>query len=198
MAEISRVRAAVQEGTLWELVDERCRAHPRLLDGYRRLLDRSAELEHLDRATKRRFFYRGAESCDRTEVRKYHEMIPRIKLSEVSLIDAGGPVPSRFTEVIGFKPPFGPVPYELAETFPVGPCEIPSWDETMVSCGIKGLAALLAATQATHVTNPPTEAWAQWVRSALPDCEVLECASWTGESATVAPALACCVSGMKR
>lgn len=173
MAEISRVRAAVQEGTLWELVDERCRAHPRLLDGYRRLLERSGELEHLDRATKRRFFYRGSESCKRTEVRRYHEMIPRVKLSEVSLIDAGGPVPSRFSEVIGFKPPFGPVPYELAETFPVGPCEIPSWDETMVSYGIRGLAALLAANPQTKVTISTTEQWAPMFREAFPECEVI-------------------------
>lgn len=173
MAEISRVRAAVQEGTLWELVDERCRAHPRLLDGYRRLLERSAELEHLDRATKRRFFYRGAESCDRTEVKKYHEMIPRVKLSGETLVDAGGPVPSRFTEVVAFKPPFGPVPLELAETFPVGPCEIPSWDATMVACGINGLAALLSTNPETKVTISTTKQWEQMFRSAFPDREVI-------------------------
>lgn len=100
-------------------------------------------------------------------------MIPRVKLSEVSLIDAGGPVPSRFSEVIGFKPPFGPVPYELAETFPVGPCEIPSWDETMVSYGIRGLAALLAANPQTKVTISTTEQWAPMFREAFPECEVI-------------------------
>ncbi|HJJ99164.1 MAG TPA: tRNA guanosine(15) transglycosylase TgtA [Methanocorpusculum sp.] len=173
MAEISRVRAAVQEGTLWELVDERCRSHPRLLDGYRCLLEHSGDLKHLDRATKRRFFYRGAESCDRTEVRKYHEMIPRVILSNAALIDAGGPVPSRFAEVIGFKPPFGPVPYELAETFPVGPCEIPSWDETMVSYGIKGLAALLTTNPDTKVTISTTEKWAPLFLAAFPNAEVI-------------------------
>ncbi|MDR3102510.1 MAG: tRNA guanosine(15) transglycosylase TgtA [Methanocalculaceae archaeon] len=173
MAEISRVRAAVQEGTLWELVDERCRAHPRLLDGYHRLLERVLELKHLDRATKRRFFYRGAESCDRTEVTRYHEMIPRVKLAGTALIDAGGPIPSHFPEIIEFKPPFGPVPYELSETFPVGPCEIPSWDETMVACGIKGLAALLAANTSTKVTISTTSRWEQMFQSAFPDCEVI-------------------------
>ena len=35
LAEIARIRQAIQDGTLWELVDERCRSHPRLLDGYR-------------------------------------------------------------------------------------------------------------------------------------------------------------------
>ncbi|HJJ89291.1 MAG TPA: tRNA guanosine(15) transglycosylase TgtA [Methanocorpusculum sp.] len=173
MAEISRVRAAVQEGTLWELVDERCRAHPRLLDGYHRLLECSGELEHLDRATKRRFFYRGAESCYRTEVRTYHERISRVKLSAVSLIDAGGPIPQKFTEIIGFKPPFGPVPSELSETFPVGSCEIPSWDKKMVSFGIKGLVALLATNPDTKVTISTTEMWAPMFRTAFPECEVI-------------------------
>jgi 7-cyano-7-deazaguanine tRNA-ribosyltransferase len=173
MAEISRVRAAVQEGTLWELVDERCRTHPRLLDGYRRLLDHTKEIGYLDRATKRRFFYRGVESCKRTEVKKYHEMIPRVKLNEISLINAGGPTPSRFTEIIEFKPPFGPVPHELAETFPVGPCEIPSWDDTMVSCGIEGLAALLATNPDTRITISTTEEWAPKFQVAFPSYEVI-------------------------
>jgi 7-cyano-7-deazaguanine tRNA-ribosyltransferase len=173
MAEISRVRAAVQNGTLWGLLDERCRTHPRLLDGYHRLLERVGEIEHLDRATKHRFFYCGAESCKRTEVKKYQEMIPRVKLSEISLIDAGGPLPSRFVEIVEFKPPFGPVPSELAETFPVGSCEIPSWDETMVSCGIRGLAALLATNHDTQVTISTTKEWAPKFRAAFPDCEVI-------------------------
>ena len=36
-AEIRKVRQAVYDGSLMELVEERCRAHPRLLDGYRRM-----------------------------------------------------------------------------------------------------------------------------------------------------------------
>jgi 7-cyano-7-deazaguanine tRNA-ribosyltransferase len=173
MAEISRIRAAIQDGTLWELVDERCRAHPKLLDGYRRLLERVDEIEHLDRASKRRFFYRGSESCRRTEVTNYHAMIPRVKLSDVSLIAAGGPVPSRFEEVIEFKPPFGPLPYELAETFPAGPAEVPTWDEEMMKYGIKGLKGLLATNPDTKVTISTTAKWAALFRTEFPDAEVI-------------------------
>ncbi len=39
LAEISRIRQAITDGTLWELVDERCRGHPQLLAGYRALLN---------------------------------------------------------------------------------------------------------------------------------------------------------------
>ena len=63
LAEISRIRQAITDGTLWELVDERCRGHPQLLAGYRALLNTTASLEKTDRVSKRRFFYRGDESC---------------------------------------------------------------------------------------------------------------------------------------
>lgn len=173
MAEISRVRAAVADGTLFELVDERCRAHPKLLDGYRRLLERMDEIKHLDRASKRRFFYRGSESCKRPEVTNYQNMVSRITLSESVLIAAGGPIPSRFKEVIEFKPPFGALPQELAETFPAGPAEIPSWDNEMVECGIKGLKMLFETNPNTKVTISTTEQWKGVFEEAFPDAEVI-------------------------
>lgn len=173
MAEIARVRAAVQDGTLWELVDERCRSHPKLYDGYKRLLERSGELETFDRATKRRFFYRGAESCQRTEVTRYHEMIGGVKLSELTLIDAGGPIPTRFSEVVVFKPPFGPMPYELAETFPVGQAEIPSWDEVMVKSGITGLRVLMKTNPETMFVISVSSRWEELFRAEFPELEIL-------------------------
>ena len=86
LAEIARIRQAITDGTLWELVDERCRNHPQLLSGYRRLLQHNAELEPFDRAHKRRFFYRGDESCARTEVLRYQRMIARLRLGENVLV----------------------------------------------------------------------------------------------------------------
>ncbi|HJJ35704.1 MAG TPA: tRNA guanosine(15) transglycosylase TgtA [Methanocorpusculum sp.] len=172
MAEISRVRAAIAEGTLFELVDERCRAHPKLLDGYRRMLERMPEIAKFDCASKRRFFYRGSESCLRPEVSRYQDMVARIELSPEILIAAGGPVPSRFAEVLEFKPPFGAMPEELAETYPVGPAEIPTWDDVMVGYGIAGLKKLLAANPQTKVTISTTERWADTFRKAFPDAEV--------------------------
>ena len=73
LAEIARIRQAIIDGTLWEVVDERCRSHPRLLEGYRELLNHSEELVLRDRVSKRRFFYRGDESCARTEVIRYSD-----------------------------------------------------------------------------------------------------------------------------
>ena len=86
LAEISRIRQAIFDGTLWELVDERCRGHPQLLAGYRALLNRTVSLEKYDRVSKRRFFYRGDESCSRTEVFRYQQMLSRLHLGEHVLV----------------------------------------------------------------------------------------------------------------
>ena len=136
------------------------------------MLERMPELAKFDCATKRRFFYRGSESCLRPEVSRYHKMISRIELSDEILVAAGGPIPSRFTEVIEFKPPFGPLPYELAETFPAGFAEVPTWDEVMMEYGIKGLKGLLETNPQTKVTISTTEQWADTFRKAFPEAEI--------------------------
>lgn len=174
LAEISKVRAAIQEGTLFELLDERCRSHPKLLDGYRRLLERMPELAKYDRASKRRFFYRGSESCLRSEVSNYHKMVSRISLPNTVLINAGGSsFPKHYDEVIEFKPPFGPLPSELAETYPVGPAEIPTWDIDMVQYGIKGLKKLFDANPNTEIIISTDEKWKDVFSSAFPKAEVI-------------------------
>ncbi|MFZ1898089.1 tRNA guanosine(15) transglycosylase TgtA [Methanoregula sp.] len=142
LAEIARIRQAITDGTLWELVDERCRNHPQLLSGYRRLLQHNAELEPFDRAHKRRFFYRGDESCARTEVLRYQRMIARLRLGENVLVACDNGVREGYDTVLYFKPPFGPYPPDLKETFPIGQSEIPEWDATMVRQGCKGIRML--------------------------------------------------------
>jgi 7-cyano-7-deazaguanine tRNA-ribosyltransferase len=56
MAEIRRVKAAIHEGSLLELVERRARGHPRLVDGYRALLDHVDQLEASDPVSKDVFF----------------------------------------------------------------------------------------------------------------------------------------------
>ncbi|MEN6395769.1 MAG: tRNA guanosine(15) transglycosylase TgtA, partial [Methanoregula sp.] len=142
LAEISRIRQAITDGTLWELVDERCRNHPQLLSGYRRLLEHNAELEQFDRVHKRRFFYRGDESCRRTEVLRYQRQISRLRLGENVLVACDNGIREGYDTVLYFKPPFGPYPPELKETFPIGQSEIPEWDAAMVRQGCRGIRML--------------------------------------------------------
>ena len=172
LAEIARIRQAIQDGTLWELVDERCRSHPRLLAGYRRLLDHAVDLAQYDAVSKRRFFYRGSESCQRTEVLRYHEVIPRILIGERVLVSFDGKAVPGFDTVLNFKPPFGPYPVGLAETFPIGQSEVPEWDDDMVRSGCAGIRALMAANPGSQLAVRCSDAWAPLVLEEVPGVEV--------------------------
>ncbi|HIH03071.1 MAG TPA: tRNA guanosine(15) transglycosylase TgtA [Methanoregulaceae archaeon] len=173
LGEMARIRQAILDGTLWELVDERCRSHPRLLDGYRELLRASPSLEVFDRSTKRRFFYRGDESCGRTEVVRYHRDLARFSLSGRVLVSFENRPEPGYDHCLGFRPPFGPYPPALAETFPIGQCEVPSWDEAMVGTGCEGLAVLSQANPDAVFTVRCEERWASLVASAVPGAQVL-------------------------
>ena len=55
-----------------ELVEERCRAHPNLLEALRQLGNYSKDLEKYDpRSKKSAFFYTGSESLYRSEVLRH-------------------------------------------------------------------------------------------------------------------------------
>lgn len=78
-SELRLIRQAIYEGSLMELVEERCRAHPALLEAVRQLGNYSKDLEKYDpRSKKSAFFYTGSESLKRSEVirhmQKLHEM----------------------------------------------------------------------------------------------------------------------------
>ena len=173
LAEIARIRQAIQDGTLWELVDERCRSHPRLLDGYRELLGHASTLARDDPVSKRRFFYRGSETCRRTEVLRFREVIPRIPLGDRVLVSFDGREVPGFDTVLNFKPPFGPYPAELAETFPIGQSEVPEWDDDMVRSGCAGIRALMKAHPEKRFVVLCGEAWARLVSEEVPDAEVV-------------------------
>jgi 7-cyano-7-deazaguanine tRNA-ribosyltransferase len=172
LGEMGRIREAIREGTLWELVDERCRSHPRLLDGYRTLLAHAGGLEAVDRVSKRRFFYRGSESCLRTEVHRHHRLIGRVPVKGRILVSFTGKVLPGYDTVLFFKPPFGPYPSELAETFPVGQSEIPSWDRDMVTSGCAGIRAMMDGHPGTSLTILCQPEWEDLVKGQLPRAEV--------------------------
>ncbi len=172
LAEISRIRQAITDGVLWELVDERCRGHPQLLRAYRDLLARCRDLEPFDRSTKRRFFYRGSESCLRTEVIVYQRHIRRIATGRNVLIAIDGVKRAGFDTILFFKPPFGPYPPELRETFPIGQSEIPEWDRDMVVQGCAGIRELMNAKPGSRFTVFCPERWLDDVQRELPGCGV--------------------------
>ena len=172
LGEMARIREAIREGTLWELVDERCRSHPRLLDGYLALLGHAGELEVSDRVSKSRFFYRGTESCLRTEVYRHHRLLRRLPVNERPLVTFTGRVLPGYDSVLLFKPPFGPYPPGLAETFPIGQSEIPSWNREMVARGCAGIRALMEGNEGVPFTILCQPEWEELVKRELPGAGV--------------------------
>ncbi|HEY9246261.1 MAG TPA: tRNA guanosine(15) transglycosylase TgtA, partial [Candidatus Methanoperedens sp.] len=124
-AEMREVKQAIKEGSLWELVEQRCRAHPRLLDGLKRVLTYSGWIEQFQPAPRATFFYSGPESSLRPEVTRYRKKLGNFTLRGSILIRANKQEnEADYNQILDFKPPFGAYPLELAETYPFN-AEVP-------------------------------------------------------------------------
>jgi 7-cyano-7-deazaguanine tRNA-ribosyltransferase len=106
-------------------------------------------------------------------VLRYHRVIPRIPLGERVLVSFNGRGAPGFDTVLNFKPPFGPYPPELAETFPIGQSETPEWDEEMVRAGCAGIRSLVEANPGKEFAVRCADEWARVVREEVPGAEVL-------------------------
>lgn len=107
--ELNRVKQAIKEGTLWELVDERSRSHPKMFTAYKRLLEYRDYLEENEPVTKASAFFKVSEEIMRTPV------ILRAK-------ERAEKVRKKFSEVIN-HPIFGEIPKYLSLTFPFAQSE---------------------------------------------------------------------------
>jgi 7-cyano-7-deazaguanine tRNA-ribosyltransferase len=125
LQEMKQVKESIREGSLWDLLETRCRSHPRMLDGLKRLCSKGKWLEGLDSASKSTFFYLSPQSACRPEVVRYARRIDRFSLhGQVLITDDPGMDTTGYDHVLLFKPPFGPYPRELAETYPFN-AEVP-------------------------------------------------------------------------
>jgi 7-cyano-7-deazaguanine tRNA-ribosyltransferase len=78
-AEIRKIRQSIVEGSLMELVEQRCRVHPYLLDALRNLKKYTSTIEEYDPSNKNSaFFYSGPESLARAEIQRHLSRINRI------------------------------------------------------------------------------------------------------------------------
>ncbi|HUI39727.1 MAG TPA: tRNA guanosine(15) transglycosylase TgtA [Methanothrix sp.] len=117
--EMRLVKQCIREGSLWDLLEARCRSHPRMLDGLKRFAAEGDWLEGLDGSSKSTFFYLGPESASRPEVIRAGRQIEHLLLEgSVLITDDPKADVSGFDHVLYFKPPFGPYPQELSETHP--------------------------------------------------------------------------------
>jgi 7-cyano-7-deazaguanine tRNA-ribosyltransferase len=146
LQEIKQVKESIREGSLWDLLETRCRSHPRMLDGLKKLSGKGQWLESLDTASKSTFFYLSPECAGRPEVTRYARRIDRICLQgNVLITDDPGADTSGYDRVLHFKPPFGPYPAELSETYPFN-AEVPKVaDDVATKQGLKITKELIKA-----------------------------------------------------
>jgi 7-cyano-7-deazaguanine tRNA-ribosyltransferase len=133
--ELNLVRRYIREGRLWELAEIRCRAHPALLEALRKLRDYQDMMELYDPISRDgAIFYTGSESRNRPVFKRYLDRLGTryiLPTDKVCLFaDTHGkpysrPYEQEFDKArkAGYTPivvtPFGPVPAELDELYPL-------------------------------------------------------------------------------
>ena len=167
--EIRRIKAAIRAGNLFELVDRRARGHPAMLDGYRALLDAADRLEASDPASKDAFFYTSHESARRPEVRRHHDRLVRLSVPDSLLLSESKPPSTHeYDAVWRVKPPFGPFPRALSETYPLT-AEVPDRvDDAARLAAAEGVRRLADANPDAAITLGH-DGWPKRVLERLPD-----------------------------
>lgn len=147
-AELRLIRQAIYEGSLMELVEERCRAHPALLDAVRQLASYAEDLEKYDpRSKKSAFFYTGPESLNRAEVLRHQQKLLEMpkkrdlvilpptrkpyskfisgKLGEFYIYGSQQEIDLDDTDFMVLDVPFGLIPLEIDELYPLSQSAAP-------------------------------------------------------------------------
>jgi 7-cyano-7-deazaguanine tRNA-ribosyltransferase len=168
MAEIRRIKAAIREGSLLELVETRAHGHPALLDGYRTLLDHVEALEAQDPASKSTFFYCSAESALRPEVHRHHERLARLSVPESLLLAEDGADGRDEETTWRLEAPFGPFPPALSTTYPLTAETPDRMDERGYVAAARGVAKLIEGNPAASVTVAHRD-WSERALGSLPE-----------------------------
>jgi 7-cyano-7-deazaguanine tRNA-ribosyltransferase len=140
--ELEIVKRYIREGRLWELAEMRCRAHPAMLDGLRRLAEYRRFMEAYDPISREgALFYTGPETYNRPVFQRYESRLMTRYVPPSNRVmlfpDNGGKPYSRsyanefdIARRNGYTPvvvtPFGPVPAELDELYPLSQSLFPS------------------------------------------------------------------------
>ena len=147
-AELRLIRQAIYDGNLMELVEERCRAHPALLEAVRHLGNYSSEMEKYDpRSKKSAFFYTGSESLCRSEVLRHMQKLRSMpkkrdlvilpptrkpyskfisgKLGEFYIYGDENEIDLDDADFMVLDIPFGLVPLQIDELYPLSQNDAP-------------------------------------------------------------------------
>ncbi len=134
--EMKRIKEAIRENSLWELVEERVRCHPKLLEAYRTVRKYISFIEKFDPITKKSaFFYSGYESRFRPEVYRHKKRLKRLKYNKVYITDINKNIERPYSENLNVvetdvdilikHPFFGYIPYYIDTVYPLSQHEYP-------------------------------------------------------------------------
>ncbi len=135
LAEVGRVRQAIQGGELWELAERRARANPSLLEALKELRQHNEWLERFEPASRHTaLMYTGPETVHRPILHRLRSRLvsrysPPRPRTLVILPEAAKPYALHYASVVKavqevcnahflVKSAFGPVPIELDEMYP--------------------------------------------------------------------------------
>ncbi|WP_408959374.1 tRNA guanosine(15) transglycosylase TgtA [Natrinema sp. 74] len=168
-AEIRRIKQAIRAGNLLELVEQRARSHPTMLDGYRTLLDHADQLERSDPVSKGSFFYTSHESARRPEVLRHHQRLERLSAPDSLLLTVDRSAPDDgYDAVWRVQPPFGPFPRALSKSYPLT-AEVPErTDRAALAAAADGVACLAETSPETNLTLAH-RGWPAGVLERVPD-----------------------------
>ncbi len=172
--EIRRIKQAIRENNLFELVESRIRVHPNLLKAWRIVKNYQELLDVYDPFVKRSFFYTGVESCYRPVVRRHQERILNVEIdkSEVVISSDEGDLADFY-----IKPPFGVIPAEMLESYPVGHSEVPQaelMEEEALKMAVEGLKRFLEHHSDKRFRLRVSSFWMKYLKD-LPKNVVVEC-----------------------
>ena len=176
--EMARVRQAIREGNLWELAEQRATAHPALRAGLTALAQASDVFDQTEPESRRAFRETGPASFLRPAVQRWRRKRDQYCLDRpaAQALPHFPLIPAVLERIpVGdwpqgeprweFPAPFGAVPSELSELYPVGPAltEAEFREGGAGSRSPTGPSAWVARALGREVAPSPAwvEAWTQ-------------------------------------
>jgi 7-cyano-7-deazaguanine tRNA-ribosyltransferase len=163
-AELKRIREAIRKGRLWDLLEIQAHTHPALKRCLSRIAVHSGELEAATPLFKPHgIFYFGNLSDRRPEIQRFKSRLTRVPSSPNKLVlllpgrwrrpyredSRYRSIVNRFQDeekvaIVFYSIPFGPVPLELDETYPVAQTEsLDSQDPTEYKAKAESVARFI-------------------------------------------------------
>ena len=116
--ELARVKQAIYEGSLMNMLSRRLRSHPQLFSGLGALMKHNKWLSELDRITRKApFYYLGSEAHQRTEVLNVKQRLKRVKSERTIRMPPFGDVPLELTSMYPFVSYMAPTSVKIDEVY---------------------------------------------------------------------------------